>query len=158
MRALRRPSPLGSTCLLRRTPMIFVTAQPESLAVAAGRLQEIGSTLAAQNGATAAPTWQRSRRHLLSTGRAGRGVASPPKRRVSRRRWRTRLITTFYQRQALSTYPCSTNDSREVCRGFPAGRGGRAAARCQQISDGSRLWVYRSWHPVSRTRKDAAPR
>ncbi len=35
--------------------MMFVTAQPESLAVAAGRLQEIGSTLAAQNAATAAP-------------------------------------------------------------------------------------------------------
>jgi hypothetical protein len=35
--------------------MIFVTAQPEMLAAAAGRLQEIGSTLAAQNAATAAP-------------------------------------------------------------------------------------------------------
>lgn len=35
--------------------MIFVTAQPEMLAAAAGRLQAIGSTLAAQNAATAAP-------------------------------------------------------------------------------------------------------
>ena len=35
--------------------MNFVTAQPESLAVAAGRLQEIGSTLTAQNSATAPP-------------------------------------------------------------------------------------------------------
>jgi hypothetical protein len=35
--------------------MIFVTAQPESLAAAAGRLQEIGTTLAAQHAATAAP-------------------------------------------------------------------------------------------------------
>ncbi|TAM63619.1 PE family protein [Mycobacterium sp.] len=35
--------------------MNFVTAQPESLAVAAGRLQEIGSALSAQNSATAAP-------------------------------------------------------------------------------------------------------
>lgn len=35
--------------------MLFVTAQPEALAAAAGRLQEIGSTLAAQNAATAAP-------------------------------------------------------------------------------------------------------
>jgi hypothetical protein len=35
--------------------MIFVTAQPEMLAAAAGHLQAIGSTLAAQNAATAAP-------------------------------------------------------------------------------------------------------
>jgi hypothetical protein len=35
--------------------MMFVTAQPESLAVAAGRLQEIGTALTAQNSATAAP-------------------------------------------------------------------------------------------------------
>ncbi len=35
--------------------MIFVTAQPEMLAAAASRLQLIGSTLAAQNAATAAP-------------------------------------------------------------------------------------------------------
>jgi hypothetical protein len=35
--------------------MIFVTAQPEALAAAAGRLQEIGSMLAAQNAATSAP-------------------------------------------------------------------------------------------------------
>ena len=35
--------------------MMFVTAQPETLAAAAGRLQEIGSTLAAQNAATAVP-------------------------------------------------------------------------------------------------------
>jgi hypothetical protein len=35
--------------------MTFVTAQPESLAAAADRLQAIGSTLAAQNAATAAP-------------------------------------------------------------------------------------------------------
>lgn len=35
--------------------MIFVTAQPESLAAAADRLEAIGSTLAAQNAATAAP-------------------------------------------------------------------------------------------------------
>ncbi|OBJ04657.1 PE family protein [Mycobacterium sp. 1465703.0] len=35
--------------------MNFVTAQPESLSVAAGRLQEIGSALIAQNAATAAP-------------------------------------------------------------------------------------------------------
>ena len=35
--------------------MIFVTAQPEMLAAAASRLQGIGSTLAAQNAATAAP-------------------------------------------------------------------------------------------------------
>ena len=35
--------------------MTFVTAQPEALAVAAGRLQEIGSTLAAQKAATAVP-------------------------------------------------------------------------------------------------------
>ena len=35
--------------------MIFVTAQPEALAAAASRLQAIGSTLAAQNAATAAP-------------------------------------------------------------------------------------------------------
>lgn len=34
---------------------MFVTAQPESLAVAAGRLQEIGTALSAQNSATAAP-------------------------------------------------------------------------------------------------------
>lgn len=34
--------------------MNFVTAQPESLSVAAGRLQEIGSALTAQNSATAA--------------------------------------------------------------------------------------------------------
>jgi hypothetical protein len=35
--------------------MIFVTAQPEMLAAAATQLQSIGSTLAAQNAATAAP-------------------------------------------------------------------------------------------------------
>lgn len=35
--------------------MNFVTAQPESLAMAAGRLQEIGSALTAQNAASAAP-------------------------------------------------------------------------------------------------------
>jgi hypothetical protein len=35
--------------------MIFVTAQPESLAAAASRLEGIGSTLAAQHAATAAP-------------------------------------------------------------------------------------------------------
>jgi len=35
--------------------MIFVTAQPESLAIAASRLAAIGSTLAAQNAANAAP-------------------------------------------------------------------------------------------------------
>jgi hypothetical protein len=35
--------------------MIFVTAQPEALAAAASCLQAIGSTLAAQNAATAAP-------------------------------------------------------------------------------------------------------
>jgi hypothetical protein len=35
--------------------MIFVTAQPESLVSAAGQLAAIGSTLAAQNAATAAP-------------------------------------------------------------------------------------------------------
>lgn len=35
--------------------MAFVTAQPEALAAAAGRLHEIGSALAAQNSASAAP-------------------------------------------------------------------------------------------------------
>ena len=35
--------------------MNFVAAQPESLAMAAGRLQEIGSALTAQNSASAAP-------------------------------------------------------------------------------------------------------
>ncbi|QLL05922.1 PE family protein [Mycobacterium vicinigordonae] len=35
--------------------MSFVTAQPESLAAAAGRLQQIGSTLTAQHAATATP-------------------------------------------------------------------------------------------------------
>ena len=35
--------------------MIFVTAQPEMLAAAASHLQVIGSTLAAQNAATATP-------------------------------------------------------------------------------------------------------
>jgi hypothetical protein len=35
--------------------MLFVTAQPETLAAAASRLQQIGTTLAAQNAATAAP-------------------------------------------------------------------------------------------------------
>ena len=35
--------------------MVFVTAQPESLAAAASRLQTIGSALAAQNAATATP-------------------------------------------------------------------------------------------------------
>jgi hypothetical protein len=35
--------------------MVFVTAQPESLAAAASRLQAIGSALAAQNAATATP-------------------------------------------------------------------------------------------------------
>jgi hypothetical protein len=35
--------------------MFFVTAQPETLAASAGRLQEIGSALAAQNAATEAP-------------------------------------------------------------------------------------------------------
>jgi PE family len=35
--------------------MIFVTAQPEMLAAAASHLQLIGSTLAAQNAATAPP-------------------------------------------------------------------------------------------------------
>jgi hypothetical protein len=35
--------------------MMFVTAQPESLAAAASRLVAIGSTLAAQHAATAAP-------------------------------------------------------------------------------------------------------
>lgn len=35
--------------------MNFVTAQPDSMAVAAGRLQEIGSALTAQSSATAAP-------------------------------------------------------------------------------------------------------
>ncbi|RAU95786.1 PE family protein [Mycobacterium colombiense] len=35
--------------------MNFVTAQPDSLAVAAGRLHEIGSALTAQSSATAAP-------------------------------------------------------------------------------------------------------
>jgi PE family len=34
--------------------MIFVTAQPEAMASAAGRLESIGSALAAQHGATAA--------------------------------------------------------------------------------------------------------
>ena len=36
--------------------MSYVTAQPEALAVAAGSLQGIGSTLSAQNAAAAAPT------------------------------------------------------------------------------------------------------
>ncbi len=36
--------------------MAFVTTQPEALAVAAGSLQSIGSTLSAQNAAAAAPT------------------------------------------------------------------------------------------------------
>jgi PE family len=35
--------------------MAFVTAQPEALAAAASSLQGIGSTLAAENAATAAP-------------------------------------------------------------------------------------------------------
>jgi hypothetical protein len=35
--------------------MAYVTAQPEALAAAASSLQGIGSTLAAQNAATAAP-------------------------------------------------------------------------------------------------------
>lgn len=35
--------------------MMFVTAQPETLAAAASRLQAIGSTLSAQNAAAAAP-------------------------------------------------------------------------------------------------------
>ncbi|OIN78124.1 PE family protein [Mycobacterium malmoense] len=35
--------------------MVFVTTQPESLAAAARRLQQIGSTLAAQHTATTAP-------------------------------------------------------------------------------------------------------
>lgn len=35
--------------------MAFVTAQPESLSAAAGRLQQVGSTLAAQHAATSAP-------------------------------------------------------------------------------------------------------
>ena len=35
--------------------MAFVTAQPESLAAAAGRLQQVGSTLAAQHAATSTP-------------------------------------------------------------------------------------------------------
>ena len=35
--------------------MMFVTAQPETLSAAASRLHAIGSTLAAQNAATAAP-------------------------------------------------------------------------------------------------------
>jgi hypothetical protein len=35
--------------------MVFVTAQPESLAAAASRLHAIGSTLAAENAATATP-------------------------------------------------------------------------------------------------------
>jgi PE family protein len=35
--------------------MVFVTTQPESLAAAASRLQQIGSTLDAQNTASAAP-------------------------------------------------------------------------------------------------------
>ncbi|CAM3326400.1 PE family protein [Mycobacterium colombiense] len=35
--------------------MNFVTAQPESLDIAASRLHEIGSALTAQNSATAAP-------------------------------------------------------------------------------------------------------
>jgi hypothetical protein len=35
--------------------MMFVTAQPETLAAAASRLQAIGSTLAAQSAATTAP-------------------------------------------------------------------------------------------------------
>jgi hypothetical protein len=36
--------------------MSFVTAQPEALAAAAGALRTIGSALAAQNAAAAAPT------------------------------------------------------------------------------------------------------
>jgi hypothetical protein len=36
--------------------MSFVTTQPEALTAAAGNLQGIGSTLAAQNAAAAAPT------------------------------------------------------------------------------------------------------
>jgi PE family len=36
--------------------MSFVTTQPEALAAAAGCLQGIGSTMAAQNAAAAAPT------------------------------------------------------------------------------------------------------
>ncbi|KKC05752.1 PE family protein [Mycobacterium nebraskense] len=36
--------------------MSFVTTQPEALAAAAGSLQSIGSALAAQNAAAAAPT------------------------------------------------------------------------------------------------------
>jgi hypothetical protein len=35
--------------------MVFVTAQPESLAAAASRLHAIGSTLAAENATTATP-------------------------------------------------------------------------------------------------------
>ena len=35
--------------------MVFVTARPESLAAAASRLQQIGSTLAAEHAATEAP-------------------------------------------------------------------------------------------------------
>ncbi|OBH01173.1 MULTISPECIES: PE family protein [unclassified Mycobacterium] len=35
--------------------MVFVTAQPESLAAAASRLQAIGSALAAQSASTATP-------------------------------------------------------------------------------------------------------
>jgi hypothetical protein len=35
--------------------MIFVTAQPEMLTAAANSLQQVGTTLAAQNAATAAP-------------------------------------------------------------------------------------------------------
>ena len=35
--------------------MAFVTTQPESLAAAASRLQQVGSTLAAQHAATATP-------------------------------------------------------------------------------------------------------
>lgn len=36
--------------------MSFVTAQPEALSAAAGNLQGLGSTVAAQNAAAAAPT------------------------------------------------------------------------------------------------------
>jgi PE family/PPE-SVP subfamily C-terminal region len=41
---------------LRRDPLSFVTTQPEALTAAAGNLQGIGSTLAGQNAAAAAPT------------------------------------------------------------------------------------------------------
>lgn len=136
--------------------MIFVTAQPESLAVAAGRLQEIGSTLASQNGGHCSPDvatfppsppGDGSGRSRCGLATEATGIAAPMAQDVINDVLSTSSAIEVARRMTVEKYA-----------GVPlqdAGDGQRPGG--QQISDGSRLWVYRSRYPGSRSRKDAAP-